>query len=131
MKKPNIGIIGRGFVGQAVAFGFSEQTGYEANLRIFDKDKSKSLNTIDEVVTQSDFIFISVPTPSNADGSINLQVLEDCLEDLYKTAKSNDAYQAIYLIRSTVGPGTTRKLQSKFNKLKIVFNPEFLERVLR
>ena len=32
----------------------------------------------------------------------------------------------IFLIRSTVIPGTTGNLQLKFPKLKIVFNPEFL-----
>ena len=34
MKK--IGIIGKGFVGSAVAHGFSEATGYEAEIKIFD-----------------------------------------------------------------------------------------------
>ena len=30
------------------------------------------------------------------------------------------------MLRSTVTPGTTRKLQDKYSNLKIVFNPEFL-----
>ena len=33
MKK--IGIIGRGFVGSAVEFGFSPQTGCDAELKVF------------------------------------------------------------------------------------------------
>ena len=36
--KNRIGIIGKGFVGSAVAHGFSAQTGYSAEIRIFDKD---------------------------------------------------------------------------------------------
>ena len=32
----------------------------------------------------------------------------------------------IFLIRSTIVPGTTRKLQNKYNTLNLVFNPEFL-----
>ena len=32
-----IGIIGKGFVGSAVAHGFSEATGYQAEIKIFDK----------------------------------------------------------------------------------------------
>ena len=38
-----IGIVGHGFVGSSVAFGFSPQTGCDVELRIYDKDKSKSL----------------------------------------------------------------------------------------
>ena len=36
MKK--IGIIGRGFVGSAVEFGFSEQTGCDAIVKVYDKN---------------------------------------------------------------------------------------------
>ena len=39
----NIGIIGKGFVGTAVAAGFSPHTGYDAKVRIFDVDPSKVL----------------------------------------------------------------------------------------
>ena len=60
-----IGIIGNGFVGSSVAFGFSPQTGCDVEVKVYDKDKSKSKNTLDEVVNDSDYIFVSVPTPSN------------------------------------------------------------------
>jgi UDPglucose 6-dehydrogenase len=82
MTKNNIGIIGKGFVGGAVAFGFSPSTGYESNIRIFDKDPDKSTHTLEEVVSLSDFIFISVPTPSNKDGSINTSILESVIDDI-------------------------------------------------
>ena len=36
MKK--IGIIGRGFVGSAVEFGFSSQTGCNAEIKVYDKN---------------------------------------------------------------------------------------------
>ena len=49
----NIGIIGRGFVGSAVAHGFSEGVGYNAIIRIYDKDPSKSLNSLEDVVNKS------------------------------------------------------------------------------
>ena len=35
-KKVSIGIFGKGFVGTAVAHGFSHQTGYGADIRIYD-----------------------------------------------------------------------------------------------
>ena len=72
MKK--IGIIGRGFVGSAVEFGFSAQTGCNAEVKIYDKDPKLSLHSLEETVNSSQFIFVSVPTPSNSDGSINLSV---------------------------------------------------------
>ena len=56
-----IGIIGKGFVGTAVAHGFSSSVGYDADIKIYDKDKTRSLNTLEEVL-QTDFVFVSVPT---------------------------------------------------------------------
>ena len=44
--------------------------GYNANIRIFDKDPSRSSNTLTETVNESDFIFISVPTPANKKGEM-------------------------------------------------------------
>lgn len=126
----NIGIIGKGFVGTAVEFGFSAQTGTTGfNLKVYDKDPSKSLNTLEETVNDSDVIFLSVPTPSNEDGSINLSILESALDDVNRV---NNRHDNIILIRSTVIPGTSSKLQAKYPSLNLVFNPEFLtERAAR
>ena len=122
--KQSIGIIGKGFVGTAVQYGFSPNVGCDAEVRVFDIVPSKSTHTLDQVVNESDIIFISVPTPSFADGEIDLKLLDRCLEDIYKVSKDNN--EAVFLIRSTVVPGTTEKLQQKFKKLNLVFNPEFL-----
>ena len=121
-----IGIVGKGFVGAAVAHGFSQGVGYDCDIKIYDKDPSRCQNTLEEVVTSSNFVFISVPTPANKDGSISLKILEECLQSIYVIAEEVRAYDAIYLVRSTVVPGTTRNLQNKFPNIKIVFNPEFL-----
>jgi len=121
MKK--IGIIGRGFVGSAVEFGFSPNTGCDAQVRVFDKNPSRSVHTLEETVNESDFIFVSVPTPSNEDGSMHLGILESALEEIQSINKRKGN---IILIRSTIIPGTTTKLAKKFTKLNLVFNPEFL-----
>jgi len=123
MKYYNIGVVGNGFVGSAVQFGFSPSTGCDYEVRVYDKDPSKSVDSIEETVNESEFIFLSVPTPSNKDGSMNLDIVEQALQDISDVNK----YQGnIVLLRSTVTPGTTRKLQDKYPNLRIVFNPEFL-----
>ena len=119
----HIGIIGSGFVGSAVRYGFSPNVGVDADVKVYDKNPSRSTHTLQEVVVGSDIIFLSVPTPSNKDGTINLDIVEEALNDINVYAASVDN---IILVRSTVTPGTTRKLQQKYPNLRIVFNPEFL-----
>jgi len=118
-----IGIVGNGFVGSSVAFGFSPQCGCDgADVKIYDKDESKSTHSLIDTLN-SDFIFVSVPTPSNKDGSINLDVVYKCFNEMNKL---NNRTDNVFLLRSTVTPGTTKKLQIAFHNLNIVFNPEFL-----
>jgi len=117
-----IGVIGKGFVGSAVQFGFSPNTGCNAEVRVYDKDPNKSSHTLDEVVNNSNFIFLSVPTPSNKDGSVNLDIVREALSDINKVIRNN----SIILLRSTMIPGSTQEFQDSFPELKLVFNPEFL-----
>ena len=72
-------------------------------------------------MTKSDIIFLSVPTPSNLDGSMNIDIVDKALTDI----DEHDT-NAVILLRSTVVPGTTNKLQDKYPNLRLVFNPEFL-----
>ena len=118
-----IGIIGKGFVGSAVQFGFSPNVGCDAEVKVYDKEKNKSTHSLDEVVNDSDYVFISVPTPASNDGKIDLDILDNCLGeiDLVSTRK-----ETIFLLRSTIVPGSSRIFQNKYPKLKLVFNPEFL-----
>jgi nucleotide sugar dehydrogenase len=117
-----IGIIGKGFVGGAVMFGFSANTGCDAEVKVYDKNPNRSLNTLDEVVNESDFIFLSVPTPANLDGSVNLDMVYEALSSINDITKKDN----IILLRSTMTPGSTAKFQKKYPDLKLVFNPEFL-----
>ena len=54
---------------------------------------------------------------------MNLDIVEQALQDI---SEVNEREDNVVLLRSTVVPGTTRRLQSKYTKLNIVFNPEFL-----
>ena len=118
----NIGVIGKGFVGSAVEYGFTNLKKNKFNVRIFDTKTELCTNSFEDTVNFSDIIFISVPTPSNLDGSINLDIVDKLLQDIEIIYNG----QAIILLRSTVVPGTTADFQKKYSKLKIVFNPEFL-----
>ena len=122
MKK-NIGIIGKGFVGSAVAHGFSSACGYDGVIRVYDSNPMLSTHSLDETINESNFLFISVPTPSNTNGSVNLDILYNCINDIQCNLNGNNP---VILIRSTVVPGTTQALSDKFPDLNIVFNPEFL-----
>lgn len=113
MKK-KVGIIGNGFVGESIAFAFSPTT----ELKIYDKNPLRTLNSFEDTINQ-DFIFVCVPTPMRQDGSQDLSYIEDFFDSIPKDNKS------IFIIKSTILPGTTELLKSKHN-LNIIFSPEFL-----
>ena len=117
-----IGIIGKGFVGSAVQFGFSPNTGCDAEVRVYDKDPNRSQHSLKELLDNSDFIFLSVPTPANSDGSVNLDIVDEALNSVNEINSRDN----IILLRSTMIPGSTNKFAKKYPKLNLVFNPEFL-----
>ena len=122
----NIGIIGNGFVGSAIAAGFA----LHAKVRVFDKDPKKSINSLYDVVNFSDVVFISVPTPMESveGGKIDLSIIDSVFDavQLVKKADSFSYENVVFVIKSTVVPGTTESYQQRYPKLRIVFNPEFL-----
>ena len=122
----SIGIVGNGFVGSAVRYGFSPNVGCDAEVRVYDKNPNKSTHTLEEVIIESDIIFLSVPTPSNQDGTMNVDIVDTVLNDINTINSTMDDEVGIILLRSTVTPGTTSNLQKKYPNLRIVFNPEFL-----
>ena len=122
----SIGIVGNGFVGSAVRYGFSPNVGCDAEVRVYDKNPNKSTHTLEEVIIESDIIFLSVPTPSNQDGTMNVDIVDTVLNDINTINSTMVDEVGIILLRSTVTPGTTSNLQKKYPNLRIVFNPEFL-----
>ena len=113
-----IGIIGNGFVGNSIAFGFSPTH----EIRIHDKDPKRNMNSLEEVL-ECDFVFVAVPTPMDEKGAISLDVVIKALGEINEKNKHTDN---IIILKSTMIPGTTELLKEQFPKLNIVFNPEFL-----
>jgi UDPglucose 6-dehydrogenase len=107
-----IGIVGNGFVGNAVYQNLRDKV----SCKVFDIDKNKSLNTLEEVLEQK-FIFVCLPTPMKSSGECDLSILEKFFSNLPFVV------EAIFVIKSTVPIGTTKKFAQKYN---VIHNPEFL-----
>ncbi len=121
--KQQLGIIGFGIVGNALAYGFSQpeiKDDYE--IRFY--DKFKETESLESVVGSSEFIFICLPTPMKDDESgIDLSIIEETVAEITKLTDGTDK---IIIIKSTVAPGTTAALEKKYPKSNFAMNPEFL-----
>lgn len=116
-QKLKVGVVGIGMVGEPIRKWFEEMNSYKRGRDLFcyDVDPKKSYK---DDINKADIVFISVPTPSNFDGSCNTSVVE--------TAVSKVKDGKIVIIKSTVVPGTVEHLQKKYPKKRFIFNPEFL-----
>jgi len=111
-----IGIIGQGFVGNAVYQKFKKY--YE--IKTFDLN-NELCNSTEQEVLDNNIVFVCLPTPMNDDGSCNTSIVEEVVKRCFEFGKSK-----IVVIKSTIPPDTTKKLNEKYPSLQIVFNPEFL-----
>lgn len=116
-KRIKVGIVGLGMVGEPIRRWFEEKNDYKrgSDLFCYDADPKKGYN---DDVNKADIIFVSVPSPSNPDGSCNTSIVELAVSGL-KNGK-------IIVVKSTVPPGTVESLQKRFPKKRMIFNPEFL-----
>ena len=117
----NIGIIGQGFVGNAVYQKFKNYY----DVLTYDLDESKSNSNVNEIIYKCENIFVCLPTPMNRDGSCNINIVEQVLAGIDLTTDNLETERNI-IIKSTIPPGTTAKWNLLFESLNIVFNPEFL-----
>ena len=114
-----IGIIGQGYVGTAIKIGFKEHYDIET----YDKfDLAKSTrSTIKDIVDRTDIIFVCVPTPMRKDGTCYTGIVEEVIREINETADGQ-----IIVIKSTVPPGTTDRINQEYTRSTVIFNPEFL-----
>jgi UDPglucose 6-dehydrogenase len=101
-------IVGYGFVGKAVKRLFPEAVVYDPYQPEFSGTKDK--------VGECSAVFICVPTPMSEDGSCDTSAVEESVAWLNAP---------LIIIRSTIPPGTTDRLQSGY-KGEIVFQPEYV-----
>jgi UDPglucose 6-dehydrogenase len=112
MKKLLVGFIGQGFIGKNMADNF-EKRGYSTVRYSLDKKFIKNR----DLIKNCDIVFIAVPTPTTPRG------FDDSI--IRKTVKLVGE-DKIAVIKSTILPGTTSKIQKENPKLYIMHSPEFL-----
>jgi len=119
MYKYNIGIVGHGFVGQAVQNAFLNQDKFQ--ITVYDP-AFPSICEIERLYDSFyeykedclDVIFVCVPTPQDENGAIDSSIVTGTVNDLLE--KTN----ATIVIKSTVIPSAIKEHK------RVVYNPEFL-----
>lgn len=112
----SVGIVGQGFVGSSIRNFFENKI----PLYTFDINGRCNCKTLDDLVKESELIFVCLPTPMKKNGVCDLSIVEETIERIFNLDQNKTI-----IIKSTIPPGTTDYLIDKFSD-SIVFNPEFL-----
>jgi UDPglucose 6-dehydrogenase len=108
-----ISVIGQGKLGKPIADVF------EANdYKVIRIDNDKSLGHCTHCQRLGDITFVVVPTPSMENDKFSSEYVENVLSKIKK--------KQIVVIVSTLYPGETDRLQKKYKRLTIVYNPTFV-----
>ena len=108
-----IGIVGFGFVGQALRKGLED----DVECIVIDPKLKTYINDLKEF--NPDMVFICVPTPMNDDGSQNIQIVNDVIEEINKFDSN-----LLIILKSTILPKYVKEISKICQNL--VVNPEFL-----
>jgi len=156
----DISIIGSGYVGTTIAACLADAGHNITNVDI-DEDVVSCLNAgespihepgLDDLIAEhggtrlqattdyaavrdTDITFLALPTPSNEDGSIDLDIIEAATRSLGEALSAKEAAHVV-VVKSTVIPGTTEETLAPLlaetagktlgEDLHVAMNPEFL-----
>jgi UDPglucose 6-dehydrogenase len=112
MKIEKLGIIGAGIIGSAVNNLFCKV--FKEDLIVYDP-YVEPFNTNKEEINNCEIVFVCVPTPHRKYDGLDMSIIESVIADFNPK---------IFVISSTMQPGTADKLSKKYNK-RIVVNPEY------
>lgn len=107
-----VGFIGQGFVGKNIADDFERRGNTVVRYAL---EPEYALNR--RFISDCDVVFIAVPTPTTVDG-FDYSIVEEAVK-LVGSGK-------IAVIKSTLLPGTTKKIQNANQDKVVLFAPEFL-----
>ncbi len=113
-RTPLIGIVGHGFVGKAVDYGFSQR-----DVKKFIVDPNIDTTIDDLTKFDPDVTFVAVPTPMSDDGKIDASIVTKVVKELI------DKTKGFVVVKSTVTPDIMMEL-ANLARDRIVYNPEFL-----
>jgi len=157
-----ISIVGTGYVGLCTAIGFATK-GYKVITSTHNPEKAASINKgnppfyepsikkslqkvvkngylkcvtdYKETILNTDITFIATATPSQPNGSINLQHIKNSAREIGESLNKKDTYHLV-VVKSTVIPSTTQNIikptiEKHSNKkcgegFGLCMNPEFL-----
>ena len=111
-EKPLIGFIGQGYVGKNYADDFEARGHAVVRYALEEPYRANK-----EKIADCDIVFIAVPTPTTPEG-FDDSIVREAL-GLVGPGK-------VAVIKSTIVPGTTKKLQESYPDRIILFSPEFL-----
>lgn len=125
MNNNTIGIIGQGFVGSALAKYINKLT----DVVTYDiKEDQHAVNlekSYEQIVKRCGIIYLCLPTPELPNKKCNTSIVEKACLLINKLASQQNKMPLV-LIKSTLVPNTTNKIQSKCSSCILVTNPEFL-----
>jgi len=111
-KKMLIGFVGQGYVGGSYANNFEKR-----GLPVVRYSLEEPYRVNKDKIQDCDVVFVCVPTPTTSKG-FDVSIVEEGLA-LVGRGK-------IAVVKSTLQPGTTKRLQKKFPHLVVLCSPEFL-----
>lgn len=122
-----IGIVGYGYVGQGmhrmfddwVTAIYSPHLTQEGILKLNDNPRPE-IGLEKESFKDVELAVISVPTAMKESGQCDTSIVDETVEWLHNIGVK------LVLIKSTVEPGTTMRLQEKYHDISIVFSPEYM-----
>lgn len=133
-----ISVLGSGYVGQRVGKGVNKLNHKVIFYDVMDKELDNFTEDIDYAIKNSGISFICVPTPSNDNGSIDLNYIKEISKEIGKCLKEKEKYHLI-VVKSTVIPLTTENvviptIEKHSNKkvgknFGICMEPEFLTEI--
>lgn len=117
-----IGVIGHGFVGQAVEYAFTHPL---VDFNFYDPKYNTSVENLQYLPKENhpQCFFVCAPTPSNDDGSVDSTIVEAAVANCLVYT------DALVVVKSTITPESVDRLYSAMNREQVdrfVYNPEFL-----
>lgn len=108
-----VAIIGLGFVGKALYSGFKK------NVEVMKIDPKLGTSINDLINFNPEITFLCVPTPMNKDGSQNISILQNVIDEI-----NSKSIESLFVLKSTVLPNHIKYLETSMKKF--IYNPEFL-----